>query len=104
MTISEQISDVFSGFHDGGITSCEPINDGYRFTIYCEYIAKRLNPEFKFFYVEIFDVLLISFDPWLVEGQQIDSEISFEDVFLYEPEIGYSDEKNGEIIVSFQNK
>ena len=54
--------------------------------------------------MEIFDVLLISFDPWLVEGQQIDSEISFEDVFLYEPEIGYSDEKNGEIIVSFQNK
>lgn len=102
MTISEQISDVFTGFHDGTIMSCRGIENGYRFTVDCLYLAGRLNPDFEVFYVDVFDVVLISFDPWIAEGQEIASETTFEDIFLYEPEIGYSDEKNGEIIMSFR--
>lgn len=99
MTISEQISDVFTGFYDGTVISCEAIENGYRFTIDCLYIAKRLNPEFEVFYVDIFDVALISFDPWLSEEEKKNFKVTFEQAFLYEPEIAVSDEKNDEITI-----
>lgn len=93
---------MFSAFHDGTILSCEPIENGYRFTIDCLYIAQCLNPEFEFFYLDIIDAKLFKFAPRPFEGNVEYENITFKNCFQYEPEIINSEcEVEGKIKVVF---
>jgi hypothetical protein len=46
MTTVEDIRDVFSIFHDGGISAWSGNKDTLTLTIDCEYLAERINKSF----------------------------------------------------------
>src|SRR5690606_4579782 len=61
----QDISDVFSVFHDGGITDFSRKGNDMKMTISCEYLAELISPEFADFHVELKNVQKLEFDPWM---------------------------------------
>lgn len=77
--ILDDIRDVFSIFHDGGISNFELTEIGIRLTIECEYLAELIDPDFKTFYVEFWNLQKLELDPWM-------NPIELEKVIKTEPE------------------
>ncbi|WP_338398729.1 hypothetical protein [Persicobacter psychrovividus] len=59
------IRDVFSIFHDGGIIDCQGDLNKLILTIQCNYLAELINPDFENFYVDLICVNKLDFDPWM---------------------------------------
>ena len=51
-------------FHDGDIVAYEGDNAKVRLTIECEYMAEMISPEFRLFYIELFEVTRFELDAW----------------------------------------
>ncbi|KGO91790.1 hypothetical protein [Flavobacterium subsaxonicum] len=64
MEAIENIKDVFSIFHDGGIEGWEGDDKLLTLTIGCTYLAERINPQFNVFYVELTGVEKLELHPW----------------------------------------
>ncbi len=60
----ENIRDIFSIFHDGGILSCRREDDSLLMEVEIEYLAERINPDFRKFMVRLDDVKNLSFSTW----------------------------------------
>ncbi|BDD01373.1 hypothetical protein PEPS_36530 (plasmid) [Persicobacter psychrovividus] len=64
-TMINNIRDVFSIFHDGGIVDCQGDLNKLILTIQCNYLAELINPDFENFYVDLICVNKLDFDPWM---------------------------------------
>lgn len=60
----ENISDVFSIFHDGGIANCHHENGSLIIEIEIQYLAERINPDFQKFMLRLDDVKNLHFSTW----------------------------------------
>ena len=63
-TVQNDIRDIFSIFHDGGIVDCEGDFDKLTLTIQCNYLAELINPDFENFFVDLIGINKLEFDPW----------------------------------------
>jgi hypothetical protein len=64
MTVTEDIRDIFSIFHDGVISAWTGNKDLLTLTVDCEYLAERIDKSFDKFYVELSFIDKIELDPW----------------------------------------
>ncbi len=64
-TLNNDIRDIFSIFHDGGIVDCEGDLNKLTLTIQCNYLAELINPNFENFYVDLIGITKLNFDPWM---------------------------------------
>lgn len=60
----ENISYVFSIFHDGGIVHCHDENGSLLLKIEIQYLAERINPDFRKFSVLLENVKGVYFSTW----------------------------------------
>jgi hypothetical protein len=60
----EDLSDVFSIFHDGTIESWSEEPSCVRLKIGCQYIAQKVDPSFDDFYIDLIGITHIQFSPW----------------------------------------
>ena len=60
----ESIRDIFSIFHDGSLLSCVDEGGELSLEVEIEYLAKRIDPNFKRFSVRLFEVSDINFSTW----------------------------------------
>lgn len=60
----ENVSDVFSIFHDGGIIECHYENGSLLMEVEIQYLAERINPAFRRFMFRLFDVKNLHFSTW----------------------------------------
>lgn len=60
----ENISNVFSIFHDGGIVNCHHENGSLLFEIEIQYLAERINPDFQKFMLRLNEVKNLYFSTW----------------------------------------
>lgn len=58
---SENVRDVFPIFHDGSLTSYTNDGDDVRLEIEIQYLAERVDPNFRKFVVHLFDVRDVQF-------------------------------------------
>jgi len=72
-SILDEIRDVFSIFHDGTISAYYGDMNLLRIQIDCEYLAERVAPSYKNFYVELEYIKKLEFIPWMnpIELSQI---------------------------------
>jgi hypothetical protein len=60
----ENLRDIFSIFHDGGISSCRREGESLLMEVEIQYLAERINPDFRKFMVRLNDVKNLSFSTW----------------------------------------
>jgi hypothetical protein len=60
----ENISAVFSIFHDGEIAQCVLKSNSLWMEVEIEYLAKRINKNYKAFVVRLHEVDQVRFSPW----------------------------------------
>ncbi len=65
MIEKEKVKDIFSILHDGVITEWTGNHTLLTLTIECEYLAERIDKSFDKFYVDVFNVDKIEFEPWM---------------------------------------
>ncbi len=65
MSTIQDIRDVFSTLHDGTISAWAGDKEVLILTIDCEYLAERIDKSFSTFYVELYTVDKVEFDPWM---------------------------------------
>ena len=64
----EDIRDIFSVLHDGGIVSWAYDKCALTLKIECEYLAERIDKTFQSFTIKLDEVQKLEFGPWLAEG------------------------------------
>ena len=60
----ENIRDIFSILHDGDICAWNGDKNLLTLTVECQYLAKRIDPSFDKFYVELFNIDKLELEPW----------------------------------------
>ena len=60
----ENINTMFSVFHDGEINRCVKTNSHLEFGVHIQYLAERINPEFRTFSVALEGVEGLYFTTW----------------------------------------
>ncbi len=63
--VAHKIEEVFSIFRDSEISTCSGDLAKLQIRIGCEHLADLRNPGDTHFYVELSDVSLLEFDPWM---------------------------------------
>jgi len=61
----ENIRDIFSIFHDGTIETWNGNHELLKLKIDCEYLAQKIDNDFKVFYVEFEHFEKLEFIPWM---------------------------------------
>ena len=61
----ENIRDIFSIFHDGTIETWNGNHELLKLRIDCEYLAQKIDKDFKVFYVEFEHFEKLEFIPWM---------------------------------------
>lgn len=72
----ENIKRTFSIFHDGTICGFEEYSDKLKLKVDCYYLSELINPEFEYFYVELYKPSKIEFEPW--SNNEVPQEIIFD--------------------------
>jgi len=70
VTQKQDMADVFSIFHDGSIEEYKVEKESIFLKIYCQYLAKNINPFYEFFWVKLNQLNSISLLPWLKNSQE----------------------------------
>jgi hypothetical protein len=60
----EELSDLFSIFHDGIIESWSGDASCLRLKIGCKYLAEMINPSNEYFFVDLIRITHLEFAPW----------------------------------------
>ena len=99
--VQNDIRDVFSIFHDGGIVDCKGDFTKLTLTIQCNYLAELINPNFEYFYVDLIGVIRLDFDPWMnpVELEKIEFN-SHDDFLKVDLEILSAEAKDDLVIIT----
>ncbi|MCL3782753.1 hypothetical protein EMN47_20400 [Prolixibacteraceae bacterium JC049] len=87
-TVQNNIRDIFSIFHDGGIVDCKGDFHKLTLTIQCNYLAELIKPDFENFYLDLIEINKLDFDPWMnpIDLEKIDFD-SYEDYLKVDLEI-----------------
>jgi hypothetical protein len=64
MTVIEEISDLFSILHDGGINAWSGDKNQLTLTVGCQYLAERIDPSFDHFFLEFYQVTELELSTW----------------------------------------
>lgn len=94
----ENIATVINAFHDGGIIFKKEESGNLIWKIDCEYLAKKINPNFSLFWIKINKYQSIEFNPWLIPTE-LPEEIwkSPKEIFKTELEILSAEIEKGKI-------
>ena len=79
ITQKQDMADVFSVLHDGMIEEHKIEDGNLILELYCQYLAKNINPSYEFFLVKLNQLKSISLMPWLKDSQE---EIFWKDTEL----------------------
>jgi len=94
----ENLNDVFSIFHDGGIAAHEVEGENLVLKIEIKYLAERININYRYFRLTLENVKELNFIPWLDDLDKKEMVIKdVEKIFTSELEI-LSAEIGGELI------
>ncbi len=69
MNIQQEISDVFSAFHDAVITKFEMVNQNCQLIIECQYLADMINSDYERFFLTLSNCSHILFEAWFNEAE-----------------------------------
>ena len=84
----KQFADIFNMFHDGSIIAIKRQEDVLILTIEIEYIAELVNPQYKVFFVHLFDAKDVSLTAWYKsDSEQRKVFTELEEIAKLEPEI-----------------
>lgn len=100
MTTTEKIADIFSWFHDGTLIEWHGNLKKLSLTVDIQYAAEYLAPDFKNFYVELFDIETLRCEPW---GEEATDSIPYETLFSEEIEINTADVKDDYAVITYLN-
>jgi hypothetical protein len=64
----EDIRDIFSVLHDGGVVSWANNEDALTLKVECEYLAERIDRTFQSFTIKLDDVQMLEFEPWVADA------------------------------------
>lgn len=64
ITELQDISDIFSIFHDGSIESYSGDYQLLTLKVGCLYLAELIDPTFEYFYLELAEIEVLEFDSW----------------------------------------
>lgn len=99
--VQNDIRDIFSIFHDGGIVDCNGDLNKLTLTIQCNYLAELINPDFEKFYIDLIEIDKLDFDPWM---NPIDLEKivfnSYEEFLKVDLEILFADIKDDFVLIT----
>ena len=99
MSTHQNLADIFSIFHDGTITDWSGDLHHLRLTIECQYLAELIDPTFDTFYVELFEIDYLEFEPW---PNPLDLPViiktDLHSIFLAELDILNADEKESRYV------
>lgn len=100
-TVQNDIRDIFSIFHDGGIVDCRGDLQKLTLTIQCNHLAELINPDFENFYLDLIELNKLDFYPWMnpIELEKIDFD-SYKDYLKVDLEILSAKIKDDLIIVT----
>ena len=94
MSTHHNLADTFSIFHDGTITDWSGDRHHLRLTIECEYLAELIDPTFDTFFVELFEIDFLEFEPWPNPADlPVVLKTDLHAIFLAELEILHANEK-----------
>jgi hypothetical protein len=101
----ESIRDIFSIFHDGGISTATLQGENLILQIEIQYLSERINPEYKGFEVYLYGLSNIEFSTWPSDLKSEPKKITdIESIFKSELEILEASLKNNIIeVVCTQN-
>ena len=101
MTATEEIRDIFSILHDGGISAWMGDKNLLTLTVDCGYLAQRIDKSFNRFYVELKNLDRLELDPWtnLTDIPTI-VKTDYADIFKAELEILSADIMDGFVLIS----
>lgn len=101
MDIQQDIEDVFSILHDGTIESWSGDKSKLILKVSCLYLAKLIDKDFEYFYIEINKIQKIELEAWM---NPIDLEQKYftelDDIFRAELEILSADKKENDVIIT----
>ena len=101
MTATEDIRDIFSILHDGGITAWTGDKKVMTLTVECQYLAERIDKSFDRFYVELsqVDELLLKTwqNPFDLPVQTLTEQ---SDIFRAELELISADIKDEKVVIA----
>jgi hypothetical protein len=95
----ENISDIFSIFHDGKIVKYVLEGDSLQIEVKIKYLAQRIDLSFSIFSVRLIAVSQIRFCPWSNAGASAEMISDLNTIFDQELEILEGNHRNGEIEV-----
>ncbi|MEM6299806.1 MAG: hypothetical protein AAF740_14045, partial [Bacteroidota bacterium] len=101
ITEKENIADTFYAFHDGDLIFEREEGSNQVWKIECEYLAEMINPEFKLFWIKIYDCKFLQFEPWM-NPIELPKEIwtGIKDIFKTELEILSAKEEESMVEIS----
>jgi hypothetical protein len=92
------IADLFSVFHDGEIVSHLPNGYDLRLRIDVEYLAKRIQPTFKYFDIDLLGLANVEFTTWPLQEAEPPRQLhNFDEIFTPRLEV-LSGEVDGSLI------
>ena len=101
MAATEDIRDIFSILHDGGITSWIGDKNLLTLTIECKYLAERIDKKFDVFFVELLNVYRLELEPWTIPiNLPTVIKTQFDDIFKAELEILSAEIKEDTVLVT----
>lgn len=100
-TVQNDIRDIFSIFHDGGIVDCKGDLHKLTLTIQCKYLAELINPDFEVFYIDLIGINKLDFDPWMnpIDLEKIDFN-SYEEYLKVDLEILSAEIKDDVVLIT----
>lgn len=81
-----QIVDIFSILHDGTIASWTGDRSHLRLTVFCEYLAERINSTYEHFFVELLNINRLAFVPWM-NPAELEQEYLIEIKDIFKPNL-----------------
>jgi len=101
MTATEDIRDIFSILHDGGISAWAGDKNLLTLTVKCQYLAERIDKSFDRFYVELTQVNELFLSTW---PNPFDLPVmtltKLGDIFKAELEILSADINNEKVVIA----
>ena len=101
MTATEDIRDIFSILHDGGISEWTGDKNILTLTIECQYLAELIDKSFDRFYVELTHIDELFFSTWPNPFDLLEQTLTEpSDIFKAELEILSADIKNERVVIA----
>ena len=100
MTATEDIRDIFSILHDGGVTAWKGNNSLLTLTVECDYLAELIDKSFDRFYVELYNIDELFLTTWPNPFDlPVQTLTELSDIFESELELLSANIKEGKVVI-----